>query len=77
MCVLPLGGTERTGAVIAHTDISEYKRMGYALQAKNDELEIARKVADKANRAKFEFFIQYESRIAYTAQRHFGLCPTD
>ena len=69
MCVLPLGGTERTGAVIAHTDISEYKRMGYALQAKNDELEIARKVADKANRAKSEFLssMSHELRTPLSA----------
>lgn len=55
MCVLPLGSGQRTGAVIAHTDISEYKRMARALQTQNDALEIARAAADKANRAKSEF----------------------
>ena len=55
MCVLPLGSGQRTGAVIAHTDISEYRRMAIALQTQNDALEIARAAADKANRAKSEF----------------------
>ena len=43
--------------------------MGYALQAKNDELEIARKVADKANRAKSEFLssMSHELRTPLSA----------
>ena len=55
MCVMPLGHPTPTGAVIAHTDISEHKRLSQALHTQNTELEQARAAADKANRAKSEF----------------------
>ncbi len=55
MSVLPLGQGVISGAVIAHTDISEYKRLDQVLQEKNVELENARFVADEANLAKSDF----------------------
>ena len=63
MCVLPLGQTAMkgqmrgalSGAVIAHTDISAYKRMDQVLKDRNIELEKARHVAEKANLAKSDF----------------------
>ena len=62
MCVLPLrqtgpGDAQSTanGAVVAHTDISAYKRMGQVLKDRNIELEQARQVAEKANLAKSDF----------------------
>jgi signal transduction histidine kinase/CheY-like chemotaxis protein len=55
MCVLPLGQPATKGAVIAHTDISAYKRMGQVLEDRNIELENARQVAEKANLAKSDF----------------------
>lgn len=55
MSVLPLGQEVISGAVIAHTDISEYKRLDQILQEKNVELENARFVADEANQAKSDF----------------------
>ncbi len=54
MCVLPLG-TPGTGAVIAHTDISAYRRMDQLLKARNAELDAARQIAEKANLAKTDF----------------------
>ena len=55
MNVLPLGSLEHSGAVIAHTDITEIKRLGQILQDNNVELERARFEADKANQAKSDF----------------------
>jgi len=55
MNVLPLGSLEHSGAVIAHTDITELKRLEQILQDKNVELERARFEADKANQAKSDF----------------------
>ena len=55
MCVMPVGQPVPTGAVIAHTNISEHKRLSDALNSKNAELEQARAAADKANRAKSAF----------------------
>ena len=55
MNVLPLGSLEHSGAVIAHTDITELKRLDRKLQDKNVELERARFEADRANQAKSAF----------------------
>lgn len=56
MNVLPLGSLKKNnGAVIAHTDITELKRLEQTLQTKNIELERARFEAEKANLAKSEF----------------------
>ena len=55
MNVLPLGSLENSGAVIAHTDITELKRLDRKLQDKNVELERARFEADRANQAKSAF----------------------
>ena len=55
MNVLPLGSLEHSGAVIAHTDITELKRLDRTLQDKNVELERARFEADRANLAKSAF----------------------
>ena len=62
MCVLPLRrggpgdeGGAANGAVVAHTDISAYKRIGQVLKERNIELEHARQVAEKANLAKSDF----------------------
>lgn len=56
MNVLPLGSLKNNnGAVIAHTDITELKRLEQDLKTKNVELERARFEAEKANLAKSEF----------------------
>ncbi|MBK8120023.1 MAG: hypothetical protein IPK39_13270 [Sulfuritalea sp.] len=47
MNVLPLGSARRSGAVIAHTDITEYKRLEQMLHDRNVELERTRSVAEK------------------------------
>ena len=43
------------GVFAAARDVTDRKRMDQALREKNDELEVARATADKANQAKSEF----------------------